>query len=90
MSEIRQKVVFDDQQVIQSLTNQHALVTKVSQAISDQQKVFNDVYKVASDQIDATNEVLQEGTQVIGKHTAETIKAKNESKGWGNAMKGIS
>ena len=89
MADVTEKIIFDDSQVIKSLNNQYALVTKVNLAIRESEMTYKDAYDVATKQIDATNEVLQEGTQVIGKHTAETIKAKNESKGWGNAMKGL-
>ncbi|HQW03835.1 MAG TPA: hypothetical protein PLR30_15210, partial [Saprospiraceae bacterium] len=89
MADVTEKIIFDDSQVIKSLNNQYALVTKVNLAIRESEMTYKEAYDVATKQIDATNEVLQEGTQVIGKHTAETIKAKNESKGWGNAMKGL-
>ena len=88
-NDIKQRIIFDDSSAIQSLTNQYKLVTKVNEALKESESTFKDVYDVATKQIDATNEVLAEGTQVIGKHTSETIKAKNESKGWGSAMKGL-
>ena len=89
MADIKERIVFDDSAVIKSLTDQYNLITKVNVAIRESELTYKEAYDVAKKQIDSTNEVIEDGTKVIGEHTAETIKAKTASKGWGSAMKGL-
>lgn len=87
--EIKEKIVFDDSAVIKSLTDQFALVTKVNSAIRETEMTYKEAYEVATKEIDKTNDVIEEGTKVIGDHVKETAKAKAETKGWGSSMKSL-
>src|SRR6187551_1626264 len=89
MADIKERIIFDDSAVIQSLTEQYKLVSKVSDALKETEKAYKELGGTASKEIEDSNEVIEDGTKIIGKHTSETIKAKNESKGWGSAMKGL-
>ena len=89
MAEIKEKIVFDDSQIIKSLTDQYNLVTKVNLAIRETEMGYKEAYEVAVKEIDKTNDVIQEGTKVVGDHVKETNKAKEASRGWGSSMKAL-
>ena len=89
MAEIKEKIIFDDTEVIKSLNDQFALVTKVNNAIREQELTYKEAYDIAQKQIDKTNEVVEEGTKAIGDNITATSKARTESAGWKSALKGI-
>ena len=89
MADIKEKIIFDDTEVIKSLNDQFALVTKVNNAIRETEMTYKEAYDVAQKQIDKTNDVVQEGTKAIGDNITATSKARTESAGWKSALKGI-
>lgn len=89
MADIKERIVFDDTEIIKSLNDQFALVTKVNNAIRETEMTYKEAYDVAQKQIDKTNDVVQEGTKAIGDNITATSKARTESAGWKSALKGI-
>ena len=89
MAEIKEKIIFDDTEVIKSLNNQYALVTKVNDAIRETEVGYKEAYDIAKKQLDQTNSVIEEGTKAIGENITATSKAKSEATGWKSALKGI-
>lgn len=89
MADIKERIVFDDTEVIKSLNDQFALVTKVNNAIRETEMTYKEAYDIAQKQIDKTNDVVEEGTKAIGDNIAATSKARTESAGWKSALKGV-
>jgi hypothetical protein len=89
MADIKERIIFDDTEVIKSLNDQFALVTKVNNAIRETELTYKEAYDIAQKQIDKTNDVVEEGTKAIGDNIAATSKARTESAGWKSALKGV-
>jgi len=87
MAEIREKIVFDDTEVIKSLNQQLQLVNQVNVSLRDSEKSYKEAYESAQKQIDELNGKVEDLTNKVGENAKETRKAKEETKGWGGVIK---
>lgn len=87
MADIREKITFDDTEVIKSLNQQLQLVNQVNVSLRDSEKSYKEAYESAQKQIDELNGKVEDLTNKVGENAKETRKAKEETKGWGSVLK---
>lgn len=86
MGEIREKIIFDDSDVIKGLNQQLDLSSKVDKALRLVEMSYKEAFDIAKSQLDETNKAVSDGTKTIGDHITATAKAKKEASGWGSVL----
>lgn len=90
MADITQKIIFDDSQIIKSLSNQVVLTEKLNGALEQTEKNYQTAFLRASAGIESSNQAIANATNQVGKHILATNKAKQASGGWRDALKSLS
>lgn len=80
--DIKQRIIFDDSQLISSMKTQLDLTNKVAAAIKGTEDAYKSLGDTATKEVDESNKVIEDGTKTINANIEATNKAKASSSGW--------